>query len=706
MSAEAINNYSENSTILVSGYAKVEVQDDNTSVIITYAAPKSQQSDYTLTISNIRNDKSTEIVTSKTFKINFLDITFPTVSSIILPGDASIMVTFSEPVNNANNASFYQIDGRNLYSYGLTNATYDDTISPSKQTVVFFTFGTKLPVGTHTFSVVDSKIADAANYFITASNTPINVIQDATKPTVVSSKSINLSTLNIEFNKAIQLPNLSDIYVNGVQLNNSALIKYKLSSNKTIIEITRTVLLVGGTNYISMAKSTVTDFFGNTNDTAEIRLTVDAIPDTTLPMVLSVSSTNEKTISVGYSKAMDVSATNKANYTLKNSSGNIIGTIISITKIPGQDSFYNINFSTALPMGTYILTISGVKDYANNSMATATNTLTIVDTTQPLPPTAILIDYTYKRVKVSFSEAMDLTTITNKANYQLSLLGGTSINNYIELDPGVVITPEAENKSVILDFPDTTQINTNLSALRTVMLKDLSGNYTKAVSDFPIVISGVTALTPKFLRARAIGSNQLEVEYNNQLSVVEANDFYYNNIPAQMASIQNLKVYSSDNTTLIDGAKITLTFPTSIIDTVATGALSTSGPIGTMDLFSNPIDIGILSSSGTIVDNIAPKIISASIINSTTVEITFSENMQSGLGLLFKNDFTVTNGGSYVQIDLTVVVGNKVRLTLNTPLDLNQSSLVIPKASIEYVQDLNANLYVPSSTDLYGISLR
>lgn len=700
--AENIGNYAENSVTMSTPYEKAELQSDNASIIITYATAKLQQYSSVITVSNVRSKDLSEVLTTGVYNVNFMDVTPPSVASVVPSGNTSLKITFNEPVVGADVISAYKLDGYDLSAFGISGIAYDDTVIPSKQTSVTINFGTKLSSGAHTFTVVGSNIRDAANFYASGASMPFTVIQDTTEPAVISSEAVGLGTINFTFNKDVLLPSVSNIYVNGVALNGTATIGYKSDSSKATLTITKTALLAGGLNLINLGKSTVTDFYGNTNATNEIRFTVTAVPDTTPPTVTSVTASNDKTILVTYSEAMDIRATNKANYVIQDSTGAIVGTSGTINKVTGSDSSFNINLSSSLPGGSYTVAITGVTDISGNTVIPATKTFTVTDTTPPLPPTAILIDPIYKKIKVSFSEAMDVTSITSLSNYKISLVGGTVSPTYVDLDPAVTITPSSDYKSVTLDFPDNTPISTSLSTLKTVLIKDKAQNFTAAITDYPILISATSAITPTFLRASATSQNTLQVEYNGPLSYVDANDFTYNGTPAQLASLLNTKVVSSDKQTQIDGCIITLTFGSSIIDPSASGTLYAIAPIGTMDQYMNPITSGLLANAGSITDKIAPKLVSANIVNSNTIDITFNETMQAGISLLFMNDLSVINGGANIKIDSSSVIGTKVRLTLDTALNLTQLTYVIPKTLPTNIQDLNGNLYVPTAADLAG----
>lgn len=590
-SAETIGNYLENGVPMISSYEKAELQTDKQSVIITYAAQKAQQSTISFTVMNVKNDTYTETITAATSSLSFMDVTPPTVSSVVANGSYSITVSYSEPVNGANVASAYQMDGYDLSAFGVTGVAYDDGTYPSKQSSVTITFGSKLSNGAHSFTVLASRVSDFGNYYVTATNTPVSVAEDTSKPTVVSSVATGSGVLDITFNKAVSLPSVGYIYVNGIALDSSAIVTYKDSSLKTVIEVIKAGMLINGVNLITMPKGTVYDMYGNSNDTSDIRFTVTATSASTAA-VSTITQVSSSMLMINYATAMGTSATYTGYYSVKDSNGNIVTTVSSVLPVSNSSYAYYIYLGTALPNGTYTVTVSGPSD--------------------------------------------------------------------------------------------------------------LYGNIVYATSRSVTITSSTTAL-PTFLRARATSLTQVELEYSKPLYNVTADDFYLNGSTPQTAYALATQVYSADNVTLLNGCKVYLTFSSGVLNTTASGTLATVSPIQTMDASGNLIGVGALTSS--ITDKIPPQFVSAAVINSTTIDLVFSENLSSSNVTYYKNDFSVTNGGTAISISSSQVVNNNtIELTLASALNGALTTIVTPKAVPSYVQDLNYNLYLPTTIDLAGIT--
>lgn len=698
--AELTTNYLEDSAAIAA--CKAELQADGMTVLITFTAAKAQQAAIAYTVKNVKSADLTETVATTTMSASYLDTTTPSVAGVVVNGNTQIVVTFNEPIVNGNLASSYKLDGYDLSAFGISSVAYTDTTAPSKQTSVTMNFGVALPAGTHTLTVKASSVSDPAGFFVVATDKPAVVIADTAEPIYVSSVSNGLGTLDITFSKPIQLPTITNIYVNGVALTNAATIGYKdtTGTDKTVIEITKTSLLSSGANLVTMAKSTLTDYYGNTNSTTAVRFTVAAASDTTAPTLAKVVASSDTLLYVTFSEAMDTSARNPANYVIKNAAGTAVGTISTVTADATQSYTYDLNLASALPGGVYTVTVANSTDLAGNAVATATKSVVITDTTAPSAPTATLISASDNIVKVSFSEAMDYASIADRTHYQADI---TNSGTYSPLDSTVVLTVAADNKSVTLNFPETTPITPGTSTIRTLLVKDAAGNFTAAIANSGIAVAPTSNLTPAFLRAKATSTTSLYVEYDHPLASISAADFKFAGTAANNGVLQNLQVYAADGVTLIDGARITLTWNSATIPTNAAGNLTTiAAGIATQDSLGNKIAAGITK---TVSDKVAPKISSVFVKDATTVDVVFSENIQPGYGSLYMNDFTVTNGGAGMTIDSSSVVNNNtIELVLDSNLQAGQTTVVTPKSTITYAQDVAGNKYVPSTTDLNGLS--
>ncbi|UED75543.1 Ig-like domain-containing protein [Brevibacillus sp. DP1.3A] len=707
-SATNVNNYLENLVPIQDSAAKAEVQADGKTVVITYATVKPQQTKLSLTVKNVQDTKGNKVETVAK-DVTFVDTTFPAVKGITVDGNKSITLEFSEPVKAPAALAFssYKLNGSDLSAFGVTgaNAEFVDNAS-GKNTKVKFNFGVALQAASYTLSVKGATIQDEANFFVNAVDVPFSIVSDTTGPVFVSAAAVNLNTVDITFDEAVALPALGDISVNGSALSApAATIAYKPgTSDKKTVRITKANLVASGANLITIGKERVADLFGNKSAT-EFRFTVSGAVDTIKPEVKAITSVDDKTIKVAFNEAMGNSATNKANYTIKDATGATVGTINSVTPHATELYTYNLNLTTALPGGAYTVEVANAMDASNNVIVTVSKSINVTDTTAPLKPTGVVISQAEGIIKINFSEAMDRASITNKANYQVKIDGGT----YEALPAEAVITPADDNKSVTIDLPNLPKY-ANLDGLngdqvRVAQVKDVAGNFTKDIVD-EVLLGQPTTLAPAFLRATATSSTSLVVEYDKPLVAVQANDFIYGTIAASTAVLQNTKVWNSDKTAQVDGSKVILTFAADTIDSAVAGTLKTeaNADINTKDALGNIIP-GSGNYTGTqLVDKYAPTYGDADVsaLSATQIKITFSENLDGGYAALYKNDFTVLNGGSSVTVKSSSVSNKELTLTLDRALDLVQETVVTVKSTGLTLQDINGNILVPTADNLDG----
>ena len=707
-SATNVNNYLENLVPIQTSDAKAEVQADGKTVLITYATKKAQQTKLSLTVKNVQ-DKSGNKVETTAKDVTFVDTTFPAVKGITVDGNKSITLEFSEPVKAPAALAFgsYKLNGSDLSAYGVTGPTakFVDSVAPAKNTKVKFDFGVALPAGFYTLAVKGGTIQDEADFYVNAVDVPFSVVTDTTGPAFVSATAVNLNTVDITFDEAVSLPVLGDIVVNGSALSApAATIDYKPgTSDKKTVRITKANLVASGANLIVIGKEKVADLFGNKSAT-EFRFTVSGAVDTTKPEVKAITSVDDKTIKIAFNEAMGNSVTNKVNYTIKDATGATVGTINSVTPHATELYTYNLNLANALPGGAYTVEVANVMDASNNVIVTVSKSISVTDTTPPAAPTGVVISQAEGIIKINFSEAMDRASIINKVNYQLSIDNGT----YEALPAEAVITPADDNKSVTIDLPNLSKYATldgTNDKVRVAQVKDAAGNFTKDIVDI-VTLGQPTALAPKFLRATATSSTSLVVEYDKPLVTVQANDFIYGGVSASNAVLQNTKVWNADGSAQVDGSKVILTFAPNTIDSAVAGTLTTeaAADINTKDSLGNKVP-GSGSYTGTqLVDKYAPTYGDADVtaVSATQIKITFSENLDGGYAALYKNDFTVLNGGSTVTVKSSSVTNKDLTLTLDRALELGQETVVTVKASGLTVRDAKGNILVPTADNLDG----
>jgi hypothetical protein len=176
---------------------------------------------------------------------------------------------------------------------------------------------------------------------------------------------------------------------------------------------------------VELAYKGQADAEGNEIKTEE-KTTFTVADDTTAPTA-SISVDKDNNIVVKFSERVDATqATNEANYEIKDKDGNVVG----FTFVGGYDA--DTNSVTLNP--TYadevdnktnggVFSVKVKKDVITDmgvrslKVAETTANVTVADQKSPTISMAALENEDSKKVRVVFSEAMNLDTISNAANY-------------------------------------------------------------------------------------------------------------------------------------------------------------------------------------------------------------------------------------------------------------------------------------------------
>ncbi len=358
-SAEEVANYK----IKGIDIASADLQEDGKTVVLTLNDTLFQQKAHVISVEDVKSSTEGEVVADYASSFIPLDVTVPTVSDIKALGTKAFQVTFSEPIETgANVLTNYKVDGKSVFGSIRTVS--------SKVVIVSAT----LEVGDHKLSVTNVK--DYAGFAVNAIDLPFVVAEDSDAPEIVSIKSVDLTGVEIEFNEPVK--SVGKVYhtaaINSVQPsqpNGSTKLTVNFINKMNLAETSVTVLAVE-------------DFSGNKADRT-VTLTPEL--DKTRPTVAVEVDETAKTVSLEYSKAVDASALNVANYVVKldgkvdtsigvNSKGN------PFVVVPVNAKEYSFSLS-GLKAGKYTLEISGVQDTSviKNTMLPFTYSFEVGDTT-------------------------------------------------------------------------------------------------------------------------------------------------------------------------------------------------------------------------------------------------------------------------------------------------------------------------------------
>ncbi|MBP0725143.1 hypothetical protein J5Y03_08045 [Bacillus sp. RG28] len=637
--------------------------DGNTVTLKVTAGTVTQQLSADLTIDAVKTADGASV--AKTVKtVKFGDVTAPVVSSVTVTGPTKVTVKFSEPLATKPTFSF---------DNGQVAIVSDNFTAGAKS--VELTLGTTPSEGSHTVTV--SGGTDYAGFTVDKVDNTVAYAKDTTAPTFTVT-SANDSQVVLSFDKAIT--NVGDANVEFYQTNVGTA-AYKATQSlsadgKTLTLTFANPLAAGNVNlylhYVSNTGAKLQDAWGN--KLAETAFTANVVVDTTAPTITKVEPNSNTAIQVTYSKAVSASATNSANYTVKDADGNVVP-FTNVTNVSGNT--YSINFAPVLNGGNYTVSVKNVTDTTlkANKLADFTTTVAVADKVPPQVGTVqVLSD---KKVKINFTEAMDAASITNKNNY---LFGPSA------LDSNVTLTAVDNNKAVILDFTNVAsgvQTNPKGQTINVGRVADAAGNLIAAFSTAAVVPGTISA--PLFKKAEVTGAHTVKFYFDEVITSSQATDFLIstdNGVTYKPADAISVSVV--DGKTVVTATTNVLTLPTSANNVVvATADTVLGGTVSGKNVYGAPIAIA----AGTVTaDKFAPVATSATASDLggaanqvDTFTVQFSENLY--VASVQDSDFTVDG----YEVTGVSVNGSTVTLTVKekTTNDLTATPKVTLVGTVE-----------------------
>jgi Bacterial Ig-like domain len=401
--------------------------------------------------------------------------------------NAVVTVPFSEAMDattiNASNITLRVTSSGT--SVGGT-VTYNSTTH-----VASFTPSAPLATPVNYTLTVASGVKDVAGNAMGVNFQSTFTTADTTPPTVTSTLPANLAT-NVATNTVVSAT--FSKAMDATTINGTT---FTLRATATGVPVTGTVAYNAATNTATFTPSaplgsltaytaTITtgahDTFGNAL-AANFAWTFSTV-DTTPPTVLSVSPANLATnvavssaVNITFSEAMDATTINGTTITLKNTTTSAAVAGVVTYNAATNVATFTPNVALAFSTGYTVTVTTGVKDVAGNAMASQfTSTFTTAAAPDTTPPTvvstfptggatSIAID---TAVTVTFSEAMDPTTISSTTFTLKTTTGGTPVAGTVTYN-AATFTAKFKPTSPLAN-------NTGYTATVTTGAKDVAGN--------------------------------------------------------------------------------------------------------------------------------------------------------------------------------------------------------------------------------------
>lgn len=722
---------------LVSGVT-LNLLDDNKTLLITNNGSYSQLKEYKVVVENVEvKGDSTKKVEKAEKTVSVVDTTLPTVESVTATSPKTVEIVFSEPIQTGSGAGQFptsaavltdivQVNGINVY------ATPDLTEINTKNKVVL-NLNTPLTAGEHKVKVANLK--DYANLPIAAKEFTVNIPADTAAPEVTAVEVLNKDKVKVTFNEPVDnatvQSNLANIKVNGAAVNGATpkeggrVYEFTLSQSLTLAAVVEAKLEYKG----------IKDNYGNEVKEAKT-FTFKAVDDTTAPTVTNVKVNSDNTIEVTFSE--DVTGfTGTTTVELYDKDNKKLPNAVTVAKkvIDGvaSDKVYVLTITGGTSLsGAH--TIKILKDKVTdlsirtNKFAEATFPVTLND---KVAPTITKVEYVNEgsgtdfnsdgdqkdsKVTIYFSEAMDVATLTNKANY---LINNTPLADV----PGTVtLTPASDNKSVTITVnrgsSDTQLTFANNTDLRVIAVKDAAGNTLSSTQVNANLGSGAggLGLISLFDAAPTLNSvidlTKIELISKNQIKVYTTNGYLLQGIDPNKVKfadgsnnqLQSLQVTGVNIAS--DGKSAVLTLNQSLN---ANATFGSSSPVsvklyadeGAVSLTNGAKSAQLAASSGAaLVDKVKPSLASTDPIviktgTTDTIEVVFDEaiafNSSVANDLVVKvngevldlvaGDFTVADGTSGdAKFEIKVVKSGIVGVS-NITVELKDGRYVLDQAT-------------------------
>ncbi len=635
-----------------------------TSVFVTF-------SDKTTTTVTLTTALVQGVETTINFKNNGHDYTAkvtlaaPKVVSVTTPNAKQLVIKFNRAIDaDTVIASDKSLVDNNIAVTTLTGAepvsinTANAVLSSDKTELTLTPAGSEYFKGQYTVTVTKSVKTDAG--VEVTPFTQLITVADTTAPTIASVTSTAKATTNkvvVKFSEPVQAGTIA--YVDGVAAPATT-----GSSLSEVVLTTATTLVTGKTYNVSFLN--VRDFAGNYISPNPTATTVTVVADVELPAISSFTVSGENTISVVFSKAVDINSLYGV-FTLLNSSGVSQGPLVPTA---GSDSKTFTLTTSTTPVWTNgvfngtVTVAAGIRDLLGN-VTTATSTQAVTFTKDTVAPSVASVTYGSTGLVVKFSEKVNVTGT-----------GFTLINDATGVSTPVTVS-EATYKNVdgTVTFTNVTGFATGNYTLRlpSSLVKDLSaqknGNATSVHSVAITATTTTDSSQPVFISepvrgvAEATNPNDQIITYTIQ----DANGL-------NLSTVTNVNNYTLDAKALPAGSYVTTNYSgTASANLVVKIYIPTSGITESKNNYDLLIT-GIQDSVGNtitpkltrtiaLVDGVAPKLASAtvSVDDSKRLIVNFSEPVSAPVG----SNFVVTINGVEAKGAVTVAGGSGSKYFLN-----------------------------------------
>lgn len=531
------------------------------------------------------NDAAAQLITwFDEVKVNVeYDSTQPQVVSATVYTDDSVDVLFNELVDGAS------AEDINNYSISPSLNVSKAVLQPDGKTV-------RLNVETQTkgsdYTLTITNVQDISLNTMSSSDTAVFTGIDTTPPDVISGTAVKDNKVDVKFTEQIDKASAEDVgnYSISPTLQITDAI---LQPDGVTVQLT-TSTQTSGADYLAVVMN-IKDSSGNLM-TGSRTISFTGV-DTTPPKPISATAVDDTTVRVVFDERVDkVTASEKVNYEITAS--------LSVTgaSLLADEKTVELKTSAQVWQTNYTVTATNIKDTSGNVISTV-NQVTFSGEDSTVPRVVSASPVNDRTVDIIFSEALDAATSQVAENF--------SITPNLLIENAVL---QGDGKTVRLT---TAPQGYRASYFVTVNgVKDLAGN--QIASDNTCTFIGGDSTPPKVITVVSTSYNTVDVSFSEKLDSVTAQT------PANFAINPDLSVKTA--VLQPDGTTVRLT-----TGPQAGGAIYSLTVLGIEDLAGNKVQSAIANEFAGVSPPVltAPKVLSATTPDNTTVAVTFGTTMDA-----------------------------------------------------------------------------
>lgn len=624
----------------------VSTQNRKVSVITTEAKPFTV---YEVTVNTVVPVNNMAV---KGYKNRYVglpkDITKPTVKHQVLSSN-EILVTFSEEVDRASAESLsnYLIEHDVTVLSAHLNETGDSVVL------------TTTDMSSNSFyKLTVQNVSDIAGNSIDRYTSLFDgPPRDTQSPSVMTVQSENNSTVLVTFSERVDrlsAENVDNYSIdNGISINSA-----RLDDSGRAVRLT-TSLQDSGKIY-KLVTQNVLDTSGNAMYRKEYNFTGDS----TRPTATVLAFSNNE-IKVTYNEKVDKrTAENIANYSIDK------GLSILSAALDGTGKVVTLVTSNQTPRELYTVMISGVTDLWGNALNTYISKFGGM--AQNASDLSFTVNSNGNNVLVKFNKRVDESSAENVFNYVIDS----------ELGYAAKATLDTEDTGTVVTLLTNSQTSGKMYSITVKGVKDLAGNTIstddKVCTKRFIGFSGNSDGTTGTLNLEAVVTvdmNTIDLMFSSDLTAEELDSLRVSIETSSGSSyslpsdIQYSKYFIGSNKKV---ARVQFkTSSSSNPELFKSGNIFNAKVTGLDRLYIKD-SANIKAFVGTGIENEAPRMVSATAINSTAVEVQFSEPVKG----LSKTLFTISN--NIIINDISVssdYITDKAVLYLRSSTPLNDSTV-------------------------------